>query len=395
MVVHETCINLDDVQESCNTQVVINDSRPQQLDELDRRIVAALQVDPRATWGQIGAAVAASETTVLRRVQCLRENGVLVILGAPDPLRCGIGQPVLVQFRTSPGGAARIARVLAERADVRFVALLTGRSDVICEFIAPNHRYLSQVLLYELPDTGEILSTTTEVVLRTFKTGDQWSRKLLTFGGASAFVDERERFKRDGKTPKMDHLDMSLIAGFGSDGRRSYADLSQELGLSETTIARRVNALVADRRMYFVTLVDPRSLGFELEVLLHLRVDLSALESLANALAGRPEVRYISATTGYSDLACEAVFRDTDALYDFITQTLGPLKGIHEVEAAIELETIKRAFRYPFLATESQSPQPSHDTEWARAQPGPAADRASPRPQNAEDHPQQSRFHSR
>ena len=84
---------------------------------------------------------------------------------------------------------------------------------------------------------------------------------------------------------------MSLIAGFGSDGRRSYADLSQELGLSETTIARRVNALVADRRMYFVTLVDPRSLGFELEVLLHLRVDLSALESLADALAGRPEVR--------------------------------------------------------------------------------------------------------
>ena len=88
-MVHETCINLDYVQESCNTQVVINDSRPQQLDELDRRIVAALQVDPRATWGQIGAAVAASETTVLRRVQCLRENGVLVILGAPDPLRCG------------------------------------------------------------------------------------------------------------------------------------------------------------------------------------------------------------------------------------------------------------------------------------------------------------------
>ena len=329
----------------------------QPLDDLDRRIVAALQVDPRANWGQIGSALAVSQTTVLRRVQRLRESGVLVILGAPDPLRAGIGQPVLVQFRTVPGAAARVARILAERADIRFVALLTGGIDVICEFLAPDHRFLSQVLLHELPDTGEILSTTTEVVLRTFKTGDQWSKDLLDADQASALAKAEDRSDRGGKPPKMDHLDISLIAALGADGRRSYADLSAELGLSETAVARRVGALVTHRKLYFVTLVDPWVLGFELEVLLHLRVDLSDLESIAQALAGRPEVRYLSATAGYSDLACEAVFRDTDALYDFVTHTLGSLKGIREAEAAVELETVKRAFRYPLFASEPASPR--------------------------------------
>lgn len=347
---------------------MVTDTRPQQLDELDRRVVAALQADPRATWGALGAALAVSETTVLRRVQRLRDSGVLVILGAPDPLRCGIGQPVLVQFRTSSGGSLHVASVLAERADVRFVALLTGGSDVICEFIAPDQRYLSRVLLRELPDTAEILSTTTEVVLRTFKTSDQWSRDLLSGDGASALADQGGWLKRDSKIPKMDHIDISLIAGLGNDGRRSYSDLSNELGLSETAIARRVNALAANRMMYFVTLVDPRALGFELEVLLYMRVDLSALEFLATALAGRPEVRYVSATTGYSDLACEAVFRDTDALYDFITRTLGPLKGIREVEVAIELETVKRAFRYPLFPNQAERLQRSPDTGLSQPQ---------------------------
>jgi DNA-binding Lrp family transcriptional regulator len=320
------------------------------LDDLDRRIVAALQVDPRATWGQIGAALAVSETTVLRRVQRLRDSGVLVILGAPDPLRSGTGQPVLVQFRTTPGAAARVAKLLAERADIRFVALLTGGIDVICEFLAPDHRYLSQVLLHELPDTGEIISTTTEVVLRTFKTGDQWSFGLLTGDDASALRAPEERPESAAKSPRMDHLDIAIIAAMGADGRRSYADLSAELGLSETAIARRVSALMAHRKLYFVTLVDPRVLGFELEVLLHLRVDRSELEPIAQDLASRAEVRYLSATAGYSDLACEAVFRDTDALYNFMTHTLGSLTGIRDVEAAVELETVKRAFRYPLFA---------------------------------------------
>lgn len=368
--------------------MIDNTLPPQPLDDLDRRIVAALQVDPRATWGQIGAALAVSQTTVLRRVQRLRDSGVLVILGAPDPLRSGIGQPVLVQFRTIPGASARVAQLLAERADIRFVALLTGGIDVICEFLAPDHRYLSQVLLHELPDTGEIISTTTEVVLRTFKTGDQWSQGLLTSDDAAALAAGAERANRGGKPPRMDHLDISLIASLGTDGRRSYADLSAELGLSETAIARRVSALVAHRKLYFVTLVDPRVLGFELEVLLHLRVDLSELESLAQALASRPEVRYLSATAGYSDLACEAVFRDTDALYNFMTHTLGPLNGIRDVEAAVELETVKRAFRCPLFATEPAGPASTNSAVAAsqaskQAGQGAAAPRPSSRPRSS------------
>ena len=157
---------------------------------MDQKIVAALQADPRTSWAQLGSSVGVSETTVLRRVQRLRETGALVVVAAPDALLCGFGQPVLLEFRTAPGQATALAEKLAMRADVRFVALLTGRSDVMCELIVPDRRYLTRVLNHEIPAYGSVMGTTTHVVLKTFKTGDQWSRGLLDADGGSTEQQE-------------------------------------------------------------------------------------------------------------------------------------------------------------------------------------------------------------
>jgi DNA-binding Lrp family transcriptional regulator len=342
------------MQDSCNASGVKETATPVRLDAMDQKIVAALQADPRASWAQLGASVGVSETTVLRRVQRLRETGALVVVAAPDALLCGFGQPVLLEFRTAPGEATELAKKLAMRADVRFVALLTGRSDVMCELVVPDRRYLTRVLMHEIPEYGAVLGTTTHVVLKTFKTGDQWSRGLLDAGGGSD--EQRElRATSSEKDVRLDEMDMRLLAALGQDGRRSYADLSQDLGLSETAIGRRVAALTSSRRLYFVAMVEPRALGFEVEVLVHLRVQLGHLEDVATSLAALPPVRYVSATTGSSDLVFEAIFQDNAALYEFLTETLQPLAGVREIEVDLVLEAVKRAFRYPLFVPEPRS----------------------------------------
>lgn len=326
----------------------MTESKPAQLDAVDRRIVAALQADPRASWAQLADLVAVSETTVLRRVQRLRESGVLEIVAAPDALRCGFGQPVLLLFSTIPGEATELARFLAERVDVRFVALLTGRSDVLCEIVVPDRNYLGRVLLEDVPGYGNVSSTRSEVVLKTFKTSDEWSRGLLD---AEVDLPARQPTPPAPLEPgeKLDGLEMRLLAALGTDGRRSYADLSKDLGLSETAIARRVAALTSTNRLYFVAMVDPAALGFGLEAIVRLRVDLHRLEEVAAEIASLPSIRYVSATTGFSDLVFEGVFRDNSDLYQFLTQRLSEVSGIREVEVDIILETVKRGFRYPLF----------------------------------------------
>ncbi len=323
------------------------------LDDLDRRIVAALQLDPRASWSQVGRLVGTSETTALRRVQRLRESGTVIVTANPDPQRCGFGQPVLLHFRASPEKKGALAEHLAQRPDVQYVSLVTGRSDVMCELVSPNGKYLADVLMRQLPETGLFESSRTAVVLKRFKTSDEWSRVLLEnseFSPESVVVSAPETVPAP-----LDSTDVLILTALIADGRSSYAEVSSELGISETMVGRRVQALTQSKQLGFVAMVDPTTLGFEVEAMLHLRVELSQLDATARAVAAMKETRYVSATSGDSDLIMDAVFRDTSDMYEFVSRSLGSLSGIRDVEIDIVLESIKRAYQYPLFSPRDKS----------------------------------------
>ena len=322
------------------------------LDDLDRRIVAAVQADPRASWSKLSAAVGVSETTVLRRVGRMREANLLIVTAVPDPLRCGLGQPVHVYFRTAPTRGHELAAQLADRPDVRYLSLLAGTHDVMCELIMPDKSDLERLVTTDLPGAGAVMTSSTAVVLKQFKTEDQWSEPLLDPEPAvtspdSAASDGARRKRR--RAEPLDEVDVRLIAALREDGRRSFADLSTDLGLSETAVARRIAALRADARIDFVAMVDPSALGFELEVIMHVHVEPARLEATAKAFAATRPVRYVAATTGVGDLTCDAVFRDADDLFTFTTETVGKMRGVHSVDTELVLKAVKRAYYYPLF----------------------------------------------
>lgn len=288
----------------------------------------------------------ASESTVARRGRQLLDSGMVRVTGQPDPARLGLGFPVLVQLTCEAGAAKRVAARLAARPDVRFLAIVTSTFDVVVELIVPSRRQLARVLVDEFAEIEGITATTTDSVLRTFKTSYDWSRELLddhgidaTFGG-----ELRPHGLPPAAAPALDEIDLQLIQLLGEDGRRSYADLAQAFGITESLVRRRVTALAQNGSVFFATLVDPRALGFEIEVLVLLRVNLGELEAIATTLAARREVRYLAATSGFSDLVCEVILRSPDDLYEFSTEILGGLHGIQSTVVAHELVTVKRAY---------------------------------------------------
>lgn len=314
------------------------------MDGLDRRIAAALQINGRASWQQVARVVGSSESTVARRAQRMIEAGEIRVAAIADPIRCGFGYPVLVQLKCEVGAASRVAHALAERADVRFLALVTGSFDMVMELIVPSRRYLAGVLLEELPEIGGIKETTTEVVQRNFKMSYDWSRGLL--GDAAAEL-ERPALVSDGASTRpgsLDAVDLRLYELLVEDGRRSFSELALVAGISESMARRRVDSLRSRGCLRFATLLQPYQLGYDLECFCWIQADLSRLEETATVLAGRREVRYLSATIGYSDLICETILRSQDDLYEFTTRTLGRLPGVQGVDVGIELQTVKRAY---------------------------------------------------
>ncbi|MHB1296354.1 MAG: response regulator [Anaerolineae bacterium] len=126
----------------------------------------------------------------------------------------------------------------------------------------------------------------------------------------------------------MDETDRQIIAVLHENGRRSNVEVARELGVSEGTVRKRVDRLLASGLLKVVGVVDPRAAGYATRVLIFLRVELVHLDRLAHLLSDRSEVVSVYCVTGEHDIVAEAVFTSDEALMTFLTGTLAGWGGV-------------------------------------------------------------------
>src|SRR5580658_2574078 len=93
---------------------------PVTLDDADRKIIGVLQGDGRCPYGTIADQVGLSEAAVRRRVQRLREAGIMEIVAVTDPLQLGFSRAALVGIRVQ-GDVRLVADKLAAIDEVNYV----------------------------------------------------------------------------------------------------------------------------------------------------------------------------------------------------------------------------------------------------------------------------------
>jgi DNA-binding Lrp family transcriptional regulator len=118
------------------------------FDELDRRIVAALVENARATYAQIGQRVGLSAPAVKRRVDRLRATGAITGFSATvDPAALGWTTEAYVEVfcrgRTSP---ADIGAAVSRYPEVTGAATITGEADALLHIRAADVRHFEQVV---------------------------------------------------------------------------------------------------------------------------------------------------------------------------------------------------------------------------------------------------------
>jgi DNA-binding Lrp family transcriptional regulator len=313
------------------------------LDDLDQRIIAALHINPRASWNVIAAVLDASVATVTRRGQKLLESGLVKVIGWPDVARVGFGVPAWLRFKCELGQVGRVARALAEREEVRFVSIVTGPVDCVAEIIIPSHTALVPMLDREIHAIGGITDVETHTVLRTF---------VYSWFPARFSPDEEAHLGRvvqpyelpssSAEPDALDDVDLALLAALGPNGRLPLRLVAEMLGISESTVSRRVASLVARGCLYFRCVMDPALVGFDIEFTVWMSVEPSAIEAAATLLSQHPAVRYLSATAGTYDLLAQVAVADQEAIYSFNTQVLGALPGVRQLQELIELQTLAR-----------------------------------------------------
>jgi Lrp/AsnC family transcriptional regulator for asnA, asnC and gidA len=146
------------------------------LDAPNRAIIEALQRDGRQPYGAIADAVGLSEAAVRRRVQRLREAGVMQIVAVTDPLQLGFTRQAMVGISVE-GDVRQVADKLSALPEVDYVVICAGSFDLLAEVVCEDDERLLHVLNDSVRSIPGVRTTETFLYLKLAKQTYTWGTR--------------------------------------------------------------------------------------------------------------------------------------------------------------------------------------------------------------------------
>ena len=144
-----------------------------------------------------------------------------------------------------------------------------------------------------------------------------------------------------------DSMDKQLLILLGQDARQNSETLARQLNLSSATVRRKLRKLIQSGSLNIVGVVDPAKFGLPLTAIIALDVAHEKLKTATELLAKRPEITWISTTTGRFDIIARGRFASTHDLSNFLTDQLTDIEGVKNSETFICLD-VKKGCKIPF-----------------------------------------------
>ncbi len=135
-----------------------NDTTDDNLDQIDRQIIAALQKDGREAFAQIAERLNVSPGMIRTRYNRLVELGVLRVVAITNPLRMGYSTMALIGIKAEGGRLMEVANRVAALDEVIYLIVVSGAYDIIAEVVCRDQDDLLQFLtgrLYKIEGIRE------------------------------------------------------------------------------------------------------------------------------------------------------------------------------------------------------------------------------------------------
>jgi len=143
------------------------------LDDIDKRLIEALQHDGRRPYTQLAQEVGLSEAAVRQRVRRLVEVGVTQIVAVTDPMMLGFRRMAMVGVRVD-GDVRAVADRLAGLPEIDYLVIAAGSFDVLAELVCED---LLRLLNDEIRAVPGVASTDTFTYLKICKETYTWGTR--------------------------------------------------------------------------------------------------------------------------------------------------------------------------------------------------------------------------
>ncbi|MFC1406271.1 MULTISPECIES: Lrp/AsnC family transcriptional regulator [Streptacidiphilus] len=317
------------------------------MDQIDRRIVQCLLQDGRASFRRIAQVTGVSEQTAARRYRALVADGAVRVRALPGP-GGSREQTWFVRVQCRPDAADALADALAAREDTAYVSVTSGGSEIVCQTRSdPAHTQGS--VLHRLPRTSKVLGFHAYAVLHMHLGADAKWRAFdepLT-PAETALLHQRDDAPappEPGSRPGvLAEADAPLLAELARDGRTGVVDLARATGWSKTRVSSRLEELLDGRALRLAVDLAYARFGFHATAYLWLTVNPGGLRATGEALSRHPETTFAAAVTGSANLLVTVTCRTMDDLYTYVTDKVGVLPAITQVDVVPVLHRLKQA----------------------------------------------------
>jgi len=288
------------------------------LSPTEREIVVQLQRNGRLPFAHIARVMNSSEKTVRSIVTRLEESQVIHITALTFPDLLGFTGAATCAVKLAPGASARqVAHQLGRMDVVNYIAVTLGSVDIWADLVCRDRATLLTVLDEQVRRVEGIQSIEAFLYLN------------ITYRSLGAA--ELSRPTLQGSPLSFNETDRKIFAELAHNGRESYHDIAQKLGVSESLVRQRVKRAMDAGVLSINALVNPSSLGGEVMAWVGVRTAHARAPELASALAGWPHAAYIGVTAGRYDLFVEFICHDENEL-------LGQLTALSKHELVEDLE---------------------------------------------------------
>ena len=266
------------------------------LTELDVAVVNALQINPRASWADVGRVLEVDASTVARRWARLEEYGAAWV--SCQPLFSGDPAMAYVEISVAPGTSLEVAKVLADDPQAMTIDLVAGARDLVVTVVCADAAQLSWYLLERMVRVPNVRAVQSQILVRSYADASGWTLRALTPRQEKQLRATLPAQVEGGRSEVTDDTDRALAVALSANGRASLSVLASAANTSESTVRRRLAALTLKRVVRLRCELARELTGWPVSEWFFARVPSDRIDAAAQSLSGIAEVRAVLSAAG-------------------------------------------------------------------------------------------------
>lgn len=141
---------------------------------------------------------------------------------------------------------------------------------------------------------------------------------------------------------KIDKIDEQILLNLQRyDAPRTPNEMACELGISSSTVRRRVKRLTNAGIVSIIALVDPENAGLSLVTVLGIHITGEPIDTITRNLINRIEITWLATSVGKFDIMAIARFATINDMGLFVHSELPSIKGISGIETFLCIDEVK------------------------------------------------------